>query len=37
MVIGLRANATAMAVPTVSREVCSATGISGRNGSCGPS
>ncbi len=33
MVIGLRANATAMLVPTSIVEVCSAANSSGRNGS----
>jgi hypothetical protein len=32
-VIGLRANATAMLVPSSMREVCSAASINGRNGS----
>ena len=33
-VIGVRANATAMPVPSSMRSVCSAASASGRNGSC---
>ena len=36
-VIGLRANATAIAVASSIRSVCSAASVSGKNGSCGPS
>ena len=36
-VIGFRANATAIAVDSSSRSVCSAASTSGKNGSCGPS
>ena len=34
MIIGLRANATAIPVPSSMRSVCSAASSSGKNGSC---